>query len=313
MSDGALALITGVRARCAASRSRRLSPRLSQPPVAARGHCHRLSAVQGRERAVLFVRVRADACSPAWTLSPRASRSCRRCDGTGLLTCNKCRGYGYMKKGPDDKCGRGTFAGLPALTDPRSVRAFRQSEDVSNIYLCPFCNGGGTAQCTGCRGAAKLWPSQGAPPPATPASLAHAARSEPAAPLQVAPRAPGGGRAALRGRAHGGGCAQGRGAAQDKQRAGRVQDGRLRKLPASGGKRVNLQPMQRLDGQFCGGVTYRSRVISFPLDEDPSIDMFVAKAQNMALHLCRIRTSPSTKVPGRPSSRLSVHVRRPSL
>ena len=29
--------------------------------------------------------------------------SCRRCDGTGKLTCNKCRGYGYLKKGSDDK------------------------------------------------------------------------------------------------------------------------------------------------------------------------------------------------------------------
>jgi len=34
----------------------------------------------------------------------RAPNSCRRCDGAGKLTCNKCRGYGYLKKGPDDKC-----------------------------------------------------------------------------------------------------------------------------------------------------------------------------------------------------------------
>jgi hypothetical protein len=37
------------------------------------------------------------------TPPPQPPLSCRRCDGTGKLTCNKCRGYGYLKKGGDDK------------------------------------------------------------------------------------------------------------------------------------------------------------------------------------------------------------------
>jgi len=31
-------------------------------------------------------------------------------------------------------------------------------DDVSNIYLCPFCKGTGTANCDECRGHGKLWP-----------------------------------------------------------------------------------------------------------------------------------------------------------
>ncbi len=74
------------------------------------------------------------------------ARSCRRCDGTGKLTCNKCRGFGYLKKGPDD-----------------NVKAFKAGgpdSDVSNIYLCPFCKGQDTLNCFDCRGAAKHWPAQ---------------------------------------------------------------------------------------------------------------------------------------------------------
>jgi hypothetical protein len=78
--------------------------------------------------------------------APLSLRSCRRCDGTGKLTCNKCRGYGYLKKGPDD-----------------NVKAFKAGgpdSDVSNIYLCPFCKGTGTLACFDCRGEAKRWPAQ---------------------------------------------------------------------------------------------------------------------------------------------------------
>jgi len=93
--------------------------------------------------------------------------SCRRCDGTGTLVCNKCRGYGYLKKGPDDKCVRreDRSASRPPhppndRSPPRSVKAFKQAgqEDTSNIYLCPFCKGSGTRSCDQCRGVAKLWP-----------------------------------------------------------------------------------------------------------------------------------------------------------
>lgn len=71
------------------------------------------------------------------------AHDCPRCDGTGKLVCNKCKGYGFLRRGPDDV-----------------VKAFRPSaEDVSNIYLCPFCKGTGVRTCTDCRGAAKLWPA----------------------------------------------------------------------------------------------------------------------------------------------------------
>jgi hypothetical protein len=42
-----------------------------------------------------------------------------------------------------------------------SIKAFRQvgvDQDVSGIYLCPFCKGTGTLPCHSCRGKAKLWP-----------------------------------------------------------------------------------------------------------------------------------------------------------
>lgn len=75
------------------------------------------------------------------------AHDCVRCDGTGKLVCNKCRGYGYLRKGLGDV-----------------VKAFRAAaEDTSNIYLCPFCKGTGTRACTECRGAAKLWPGARAP------------------------------------------------------------------------------------------------------------------------------------------------------
>ncbi len=148
---------------------------------AACGDGDRLPAVQGRERVLLLARVRAAAllaCSSraGWrrtlTHARAADASCRRCDGTGKLTCNKCRGYGYLKKGPDDKCVCASLAlifrshratPLPSLARPPcSVKAFKQAgqEDTSNIYLCPFCKGTGTRDCEACRGAAKLWPNQ---------------------------------------------------------------------------------------------------------------------------------------------------------
>ena len=39
------------------------------------------------------------------------------------------------------------------------MKAFRQQEDVANIYLCPFCKGTGTGDCQECRGQAKTWPA----------------------------------------------------------------------------------------------------------------------------------------------------------
>ena len=103
-----------------------------------------------------------------------ALSSCRRCDGAGKLTCLKCKGYGYLKKGAED-----------------TIKAFKASnmEDVSTIYLCPFCKGQashslrrperpsvgsggdclggepgrctqGTVNCFDCRGKAKLWPQR---------------------------------------------------------------------------------------------------------------------------------------------------------
>ena len=40
------------------------------------------------------------------------------------------------------------------------MKAFKQAgvDDVSNIYLCPFCKGTGTGNCSDCRGKAKTWP-----------------------------------------------------------------------------------------------------------------------------------------------------------
>lgn len=79
------------------------------------------------------------------SLAPaHAGRSCQRCDGTGKLTCTKCRGPGFLRKGPND-----------------NVKAFRSNDsDTSNFYLCPFCKGTGTQPCPTCRGAALLWPAQ---------------------------------------------------------------------------------------------------------------------------------------------------------
>ena len=42
---------------------------------------------------------------------------CLRCDGTGRLSCTKCKGFGYLRKS----------------------RRSPSDDDVSNIYLCPFC------------------------------------------------------------------------------------------------------------------------------------------------------------------------------
>jgi len=73
-----------------------------------------------------------------------ARRSCQRCDGTGKLTCTKCRGPGFLRKGPND-----------------NVKAFRSNDsDTANFYLCPFCKGTGTQPCPSCRGTAVLWPAQ---------------------------------------------------------------------------------------------------------------------------------------------------------
>jgi hypothetical protein len=51
---------------------------------------------------------------------------------------------------------------FPAASLPvrHSVKAFKQAgvDDVSNIYLCPFCKGTGTGNCSECRGKAKTWP-----------------------------------------------------------------------------------------------------------------------------------------------------------
>ena len=113
MSENALALITGVRAglRLAADRAltehraRRPRSRLSPPPppvVSAGGHCDRLPALQGRQRVLLLTRVRRRRAAVTRARSPTPLFSCRRCDGAGKMTCSKCRGYGYLKKGPDD-------------------------------------------------------------------------------------------------------------------------------------------------------------------------------------------------------------------
>ena len=42
----------------------------------------------------------------------------------------------------------------------KAFKAGGPDQDVSNIYLCPFCKGSGTLNCFTCRGAAKNWPAQ---------------------------------------------------------------------------------------------------------------------------------------------------------
>ena len=42
----------------------------------------------------------------------------------------------------------------------KAFKAGGPDQDVSNIYLCPFCKGTGTLNCFTCRGAAKNWPAQ---------------------------------------------------------------------------------------------------------------------------------------------------------
>ena len=42
----------------------------------------------------------------------------------------------------------------------KAFKAGGPDQDVSNIYLCPFCKGTGTLNCFSCRGVAKHWPAQ---------------------------------------------------------------------------------------------------------------------------------------------------------
>ena len=120
MSENALALITGVSAPFRSPR-RRLTARVRStsseaplsllllPPaqlvVTVTGFQLYKDANEfyfSQECAVAASAAAARASSPA------PPCSCRRCDGAGKMTCSKCRGYGYLKKGPDDTCARPT-------------------------------------------------------------------------------------------------------------------------------------------------------------------------------------------------------------
>mmetsp|Transcript_28981 Transcript_28981/g.40020 ORF Transcript_28981/g.40020 Transcript_28981/m.40020 type:complete len:172 (-) Transcript_28981:115-630(-) len=67
---------------------------------------------------------------------------CRQCDGTGRLTCRKCRGYGFLRRAPEMK-----------------VNAFGTgADDLDNLQVCPFCSKNpGVFTCTACKGQCKKW------------------------------------------------------------------------------------------------------------------------------------------------------------
>ena len=59
----------------------------------------------------------------------------------------------------------------------KAFKAGGPDQDVSNIYLCPFCKGTGTLNCFTCRGGAKHWPAQiNVEARAQRAALRHASR-----------------------------------------------------------------------------------------------------------------------------------------
>lgn len=67
---------------------------------------------------------------------------CTRCDGTGKLTCRKCRGYGFLRG-----------------TQEKKINAFGSGmDDLENLYTCPFCTkSAGTQTCWDCKGKPKYW------------------------------------------------------------------------------------------------------------------------------------------------------------
>lgn len=97
-------------------------------PSAARGRRHGLPDVQGVQRVLLLSRVRpcfsCFSCICVITSSGEGisklpildapPRSCKGCDGTGKMTCSKCRGYGYLKKGEGDTCAPPRPLSLPS-------------------------------------------------------------------------------------------------------------------------------------------------------------------------------------------------------
>lgn len=70
------------------------------------------------------------------------SGECTKCEGTGLLTCKKCRGFGFLRSARQSK-----------------VNAFSSgSEDIDNLQVCTFCTkNAGVFQCTACKGKRKQW------------------------------------------------------------------------------------------------------------------------------------------------------------
>mmetsp|Transcript_42308 Transcript_42308/g.70616 ORF Transcript_42308/g.70616 Transcript_42308/m.70616 type:complete len:174 (+) Transcript_42308:212-733(+) len=68
---------------------------------------------------------------------------CKTCSGTGLATCKKCKGYGFLR-----------------IASQGSTKAFASAnDDLDNLQVCTFCNKypgkQGCFQCTACKGAAR--------------------------------------------------------------------------------------------------------------------------------------------------------------